>query len=384
MHVLKRGEVIAMSLPRSLSVLMLVMVLWTPAFGANPLKVTFVNPSHPGPGFWGTVTAFMQAAADDLDIDLKVVYASKSSDIDRLEYVRLFEQEANAPDKPDFIITHFRKATARTILDIAEKSQVKTFIFNTSVPTDERKVVGFPRGQYKYWVGHMYPDDVRGGFDLATALIDAAQKKGLAAENGKIGVVGISGNQHSVAALSRNRGLEQAVKDSEARLHQIVFAKWKKPIAEDLSTKLIQRFPDISVIWAASDLMSLGVVEAAEKVGKAPGQQVLTGGFDWRSDALEAIKAGTMTASAGGHFMEGGWAMVMLYDYANGKDFAADSARVESHLKIIDGTNVDAYLSHFSDRDWNQIDFREFSKVYDPKVKEYDFSLSAIFKQLKE
>ena len=364
--------------------LLLALLVWTPAFAGSPIKVTFVNPSHPGSEFWATVTSFMRAAAGDLGMELKVVYASKSSDIDRLEYIQLFEREANAPEKPDFMITHFRQGAAKTILDIAEQAGVKTFFFNTEVPADERDIVGLPRENYKTWIGHMYPDDTQAGFDLAEILLREGTKKGLQGEDGTLGVVGLSGNQHSVAALNRNQGLKQAVAEQGQTLLQIVFTKWKRPVADELATKLMQRFPNATIFWSASDDIALGALDAIKKAGKTPGQDMLVGGFDWRINALEAIQAGEMAASGGGHFMEGGWAMVMLYDYANGVDFAGGSAQMVSRLRFLDQSNVDAYLTHFSGQDWDKIDFRTFSKAENPELKEYDFSLAAIFQQLDQ
>lgn len=373
-----------MSITRLFAAALVLLLLNTPAFAASPIKATFINPSYPGSEFWNNVTQFMQAAADDLGVELKVVYASQSSDIDRLEYVKLFAQECNAPTPPDVIVTHFRKGSAKQILDIGEKSGVKSFFFNTQVPSDERDVVGLPREKYKHWIGHMFPNDTLAGYDLAKLLIRVAEHKGLQNPDGNILLAGLSGNQHSVAAINRNQGLEQAVKETGRELSQIVFTKWKRERSKELSLKLMQRFPDINVFWAASDDIALGALDAVKQAGIKPGQKILVGGFDWRIQALEAIKAGEMTASGGGHFMEGGWAMVMLYDYFHGKDFASAGGQFESRLLMIDGANVESYLKHFSGKNWRQIDFKKFSKTYNPALTEYDFSLSKILQQLAQ
>lgn len=353
-------------------------------WASDSIKITFINPSHPTQPFWSSVTDFMQAAADDLGIKLKVLYASKSSDINRFEYINLFKQEANSPDKPDFMITHFRKSKAKEILKIAEEADVKTFIFNTQVPADEKSAVGLPREKYKGWIGHIFPNDTLAGYDLAEVLMNAGKEKGLLNSNGKLSAVGLSGNRHSVAALNRNKGLIKAINKNEQTLHQILFAKWQRTIAESQTTQLMERYPDTKIVWAANDTIALGVMDAIKKAGKTPGQDVLSGGFDWDIDALKAIQAGKMTASAGGHFMEGGWAMVMLHDYVNGNDFVKNNVlQIESKLVMIDQTNVGFYLKNFKDKDWSKIDFKKFSKTYNPKMKEYNFSLEAILRQFK-
>ena len=43
--------------------------------------------------------------------------------------------------------------------------------------------------------------------------------------------------------------------------------------------------------------------------------------------------------------------------------------------------NLDAYLQ-FQQADWEQIDFKAFSKAATPGVTEYDFRFDAVLKQL--
>ena len=45
---------------------------------ASAMSVTFINPGKQGEKFWDMVSQTMQAAADDLDITLEVIYAQRN------------------------------------------------------------------------------------------------------------------------------------------------------------------------------------------------------------------------------------------------------------------------------------------------------------------
>lgn len=89
-------------------------------------------------------------------------------------------------------------------------------------------------------------------------------------------------------------------------------------------SEFIKRDSFINIVWAANDPMALGAVEAARLSGAIPGSNFFVGGINWDEPALAAIKDGVLSVSVGGHFMTGGWELVMLYDYHHGRDFSGD------------------------------------------------------------
>jgi len=350
------------------------------ARAGEKIRVTFINPSYSTNDFWGTTMKIMQAAANDLDMEVTIYHAN----INRYNHTKFAMQEAGAAAKPDYFITMYVRQETRNVLNIMEKAAIKTFIINTDILPEDKEELGRPREKYKYWIGHMFPDDTRAGYDLADMLIRTAQDKHLQNKNGEIEIIGISGKHQAPAALSRNQGLRQAVRDHGQNLRQILFADWSRELAAKKSLWLMKnRYPDVSVFWAASDLMSLGIIESIRKAAKIPGQQVVTGGVDWMPDAFTAIQSGQMTATVGGQFLEGGWVMVMLHDYHHGIDFAKkEGVQIRTKMGLIHKGNVQDYLKRFGTRNWDQIDFKRLSKVHNPDLKTYDFSLDAIAGQL--
>ncbi len=76
-----------------------------------------------------------------------------------------------------------------------------------------------------------------------------------------------------------------------------------------------------------------------------------------------------MLASAGGHFLDGAWAMARLYDYHNGLDNMLDQQK--SQLILMDSSNV-ARIKTNMDQKWQRFDFKKWSRLHNPKLKSYD------------
>lgn len=263
------------------------------------------------------------------------------------------------------------------MLKIAEQAQVPTFVFNAGLLEKDRVCFGGPRQRFKYWIGQMLPNDFQAGYDLANILVDKALKANRVAPNGRVQVVAMGGPEKDFAAVERKRGFELAMaRRKDVEVLQFVPAHWLQDRARRKTSLLLRRYPDVGVIWAASDSMAVGAIDAMRGLGRKPGKDIIVGGIDWIPRALSEIRAGTMAVSFGGHFMQGGWAMVLLHDYHHGIDFAAD--RIDWRTKMSPVTRANMGDVARSRRNLARIDFRAFSKKYHPEMTRYSFSLEAL------
>ena len=352
---------------------------------SEKIKVAFVNPgvstvSNATGGFWFNVTSFMKAAANDLNIELKVYYAERN----HLKLKKLVNEIATGQDKPDYLVIVNEKNQGAAQLDEAFKGKIKTFVILNTLAEKELGSYGSPRQKHADWIGSLVPDNEFAGRQIAEHLIRTAKSKGLAASDGKLQLIGIAGDKITPAAVQRNDGLNAAIAQStNVSLKQIFSAEWSRDKAKISSKQALKRYPELGAIWAANDPIALGALEAVNNdSSKKAGNNILIGGLNWDIPALEQIQKGNMDISMGGHFMTGGWAMVLLHDYHNGKDFAQNGAALK--MKIfdkIDDSNVKSYLDKFGDKNWDKIDFTRFSKALNSDVKQYEFSLTEILKQ---
>jgi len=344
------------------------------------MEVVFINPgksdpSDPTGGFWLEVSAFMQAAADDLGVDLEIVYAERN----HVLMHKKAEEILNRKHLPDYLVVVNEKLAAARIIAHADKKGVKTFTLLVGFYGDQAREMGTPRINFRNWIGGLVPDNRWAGYNLAKELTVKAREGGIP-EN-EIKLLPIAGDYATQATLLSDEGLGYARADNfNADFLPKIHCLWRKDKAYDLVTKFLLRDLKVNVIWAANDPMALGAIEGVKKNGKIPGKDVLVGGINWDKPALEAVKDGSLALSIGGHFMTGGWGLVMLYDYHHGHDFAGRGSPLirKRIFSVIDKNNVGIFLNKFGSRDWTKIDFIKFSKAYSGSAAEDYFSMDAL------
>jgi ABC-type sugar transport system substrate-binding protein len=342
-----------------------------PAKADDARRIVFVTPErtayHP---FWSEFQNAMQAAVEDLGDTFETRYA----DNDHFHWLEVVKQTAS--EKPAAIVTLVMKGHAKELLDIVEAAKVPLFIVNAGLTEEQYRDLGQPREKYKYWLGEMTPDDEGAGRMLADYLYKASAKANLAGADGRVSAIGIDANGSDGASVMRKAGLDAALAaEPKLNMLQVVKAKWERPTAKKMAGLLLGRYPDIRMIWSASDAMALGAAEAFAEQGKIAGKDVLLGGVDWSTEGFEAIRKGTMTASVGGHVMEGAWAAVILYDYFHGVDFKDIGLRMKSPMHVVDKGNVDIISQRINAENWKKTDYKKFSRFLNPENKTYNFTL---------
>ena len=135
------------------------------------------------------------------------------------------------------------------------------------------------------------------------------------------------------------------------------------------------RYPDTNIIWAANDSMALGALRAV----RAREARVLVGGMAGFPDAITSVADGGLAATSAGGYLIGAWALVMLYDYHRGVDFAAHGGLGQKfdHMYVVHSGNV----ARFNDVALNRsqaLDFGVYSKALNPAPGPYDFRLARL------
>lgn len=356
---------------------------------AEKIRVVFLNPASQSDGefWWKTCTSFMQAAADDLGIELKVYWANRSP----AQMYRQADEALGGAVKPHFIVMQNMKKTAPQIIEKAEKNHVRVVLFNSGLDEEETRVYGGPRGKYANWIGQILPDDAGAGYQLAKIIVGAARDKGLSNPAGKVEMLALGGTVSDSSAIERNKGLtrflQEHVADVVLNRGQALPGDWESAKAASVFEAAYDGYPQTTVVWNANDNMAMGVLGTVQdKFGKVAGRDIIVGGIDWNPENLKAVKRGQIAATLGGHFMEGAWVMVLVNDYAKGVDFQTEGVSLRSELGAISAANIGKFERALGDRSFekiDKIDFSKFSKASNPGLKHYRFNLDEILSQLK-
>jgi ABC-type sugar transport system substrate-binding protein len=339
----------------------------------QPLRVGFLAGGSQSSEFWGEMGRFAAAVAEDLNIDLRIAYTAEGT-LEKDGQALLDQLNERA-----YFVTAYVDPISGRLLETADRRGIRTVLINTDILAADRERIGKPREKLHHWIGHMQPDDVQAGFEVADMLLGNFDR---AAE---INLIAINGNDNLASDADRRAGLEQRLAQSPGvTLYETREGRWSEATARAVTIDLLRKYPDTHAIWTASDSMALGAIEAVRELGKQPGKDVVVAGVDWTSRGLDAAAAGEMRGSVGGHYMEAGLALLLIYDYHHGRDFASD-------LGVSFRTSMTAILHDDIERrfrklgrtpDWSRIDFKPLTKTHNPQLKRYDFSWERIFEPL--
>jgi ABC-type sugar transport system substrate-binding protein len=347
------------------------------ASGAPAQTVAFINPGKSDEIYWVTATQSMQAAAKSLGMTFEVQYAQREP----LRTLQIARELVARPagKRPEYIVITDDYAVADQLLKIIDDAGVKTFLAYSSIPIDQRGNTGSPRGKYKGWLGSMEPRAEDAGYMTAHALIDRGKKEKAFAADGKLHMLAIAGDRSTPSSINRNQGMRRATsEDARVVLKEEVYAAWSRELGSQQAESLYRRYPDAKLVWAGNDLMAFGAMSAWESRGGKPGVDAWFSGINTSTEALEAIKSKRLTSLAGGHFITGAWALLMIYDYHHGRDFADEGLELRRPMFAeFTPQLADRYLERFSGG-FDGVDFSRYSKVKNPKLKRYNFGFSQL------
>ncbi|MGY4288327.1 ABC-type sugar transport system substrate-binding protein [Bradyrhizobium sp. LM2.7] len=289
-------------------------------------------------------------------------------------------------DKPDVLILSNEESAAVPILEAADAAGVKTLLLSNTLIGEDAARLGPPRQTLRTWLGDITTDLQTAGARMANALIGAARSEKWQSPDGKIHILGIGGDEITPASIARNAGLQLAVAAApDVVVDRMLFANWTQSEAEQVTANYLSWSSRKGIrpagIWAGNDPMALGALKAIAAAGLAPGQDIQVVGLNWSEDALREIRAGRLLLTDGGHFLLGGWSIVLLRDYADGCDFAASSSHVEVKTSAITRNNLVSVDDLIKTRAFDRIDFARF-RAKAGACGRYDFSVDALVSSL--
>jgi len=331
-------------------------------------SVMFVSPSTPDDPFFSRVEVFTRLAAESLGFNLTVIYGDAHRIYQQQELERFL-----ATEQPDYMIVQVYSGSGKALFDLLDNyPKVKVISLEHLLLNHETEAVGKPGEVYSNWIAELTFDNVAASEALSQYLLEDCETE---ARTNRWGIVGVNG-LHGQEALQRQAGLVEAVNRTTLyELHQVVNAKWQRELAQKQVRTLLGRYPNTSVVWSASDWMALGVADALMPLEKS-GQRFCIGGFDWIPEVVDAIESGKLSASVGGHYMLGAWAIVMVYDHIKGvmpTDINSGNPILE--MQVMHKGNLSRIAPLLKPEAWKNVDFRQYSLYYNKQKKHYKFRL---------
>lgn len=350
---------------------------------SKPLSVVFVNPGKSGEVFWDMVAGTMTAAGRKLGMSVEVLYAERNH---RLMQDLGLEVTTRA-DKPDFLVLVNEEGAAVPILEAADARGIKTFLLSNTLVGEDAERFGPPRTRLSTWIGSIVPDMDVAGARMAAALLAKARASDLKSADGKLHFLAIGGDDTTPTSIARNKGMERQLADApDAVVDRMLLANWNAAEAERITSNYLawaaRKGVRLAGIWAGNDPMALGALDALSAAKLIPGQDLHVVGLNWSPPALAEVEQGRMLLTDGGHFLMGGWSMVLLRDYADGCDFAKDGATITYKTSAVGGESAHVIKEIIGKSRFDHIDFARLRAKADGQCGAYDFSVENILRAL--
>lgn len=289
--------------------------------------------------FWKAYTDFIQEGGKQLGVDINLVSADENEQKQLSDVQNLISQGVDG-----LIITPQSTSIAPALLRAAAQADIPVVV------TD--RYPGYDPGQESNadYVAFLGPNDEQAGRGIAEALIAAGGSEFLA-------LGGVPGNS---VAEGRKAGLEAALQDSGDRLVQFQSAGDSEEKGLQATENLLQAHPagTANAVWCFNDNLCMGGIKAAENANRS--SEFVFGGMDLTPQAISAIENGTYTVSFGGHWLQGGFGLAILYDKINGKDPIEPIVKLD--LLKVDKSNVAEFKEKFIDQP-PQYDFKQLTQV---------------------
>ncbi len=220
-----------------------------------------------------------EEAARKLGVDLIVQAAEREIDVDKQMQIveNLIQSKVDA-----ICITPSGSREIVPAVVKANQAHIPVVIVDTRVDAAALKQAG---GVVATFIGS---DNFEGGKLAGEFIVKALNGKGNVAI-----LEGIPGHE---TGDSRLRGFHSVV-DGQTGLKIVASqpANWERDQGFNVFQNILQSHPDLQAVFACSDLMALGAVEAI-RTAKRRGDIIVVG-FDAFSEAQDAVKAGTMHAT---------------------------------------------------------------------------------------
>ena len=218
--------------------------------------------------FWTELISGAQTAAKEYGIQFKIEAAEKETDYEHQNL--LIEEILQMQDKPDALLISPASYTESTeLLKKVRKKGIKVVMIDSNT---EEKVADL---------------------EVSTDNLEAGKKLGeFVAETlpaGKqVAVVGHVPNAST--AIEREQGFFEGLGDRKDAFTEIVYCESEYDKAYDLTTELIEKYPDLGVIAGLNEYSAIGAARAVKDMGVQ--DRVTMAGIDSSLEAISMMEQG--------------------------------------------------------------------------------------------
>ncbi|HEY0004516.1 MAG TPA: ABC transporter substrate-binding protein [Pyrinomonadaceae bacterium] len=218
------------------------------------------------------------------------------------------DEAAKRADKYDLVVTDAQGQTAKQVSDVEDLIARRVDAIFLA-PREEKGFSQALQAAREAGIPVILVDrETEGtpGTDFVTVLkSDFVEEGRRAAEwlakqtNGKASIVELTGTPGSSVARDRSQGFrDEIAKHPEMKIIDSQTGNFTRAEGQKVMQNIIQsKGNEITAVYAHSDEMAIGAIQALKAAGKQPGKEIIIVSVDGEKAALEAIMRGEMNAT---------------------------------------------------------------------------------------
>jgi len=309
--------------------------------------------------FWNRYVTFIKKGAAELDVRVIMINADNKVESMHSHLKLLLEK------KVDGLIYVPYWNSGRMGLKLAAEANVPVILTDVYIPGVQ------PQDEFANYLAFVGPADADAGYQMALALFEATE----AAEDGKKHIGVVNGTEGTTVAIDRRAGLEKALREHpEIGVVGEVNGNFVRHTSQQVMAELYQAHPEIKGVWCANGGTATGVMAALKNAGKKPGKDIMVVAMDLNPQNIQAIRKGELLFDIGGHWLQGGFALVMMHDYLKGISIPKEQANVKLDLLPVNAQLLPKFRKQFP-RGMPVYDFKNHSRVYNSSAHTAVFEL---------
>jgi ABC-type sugar transport system substrate-binding protein len=346
---------------RKVLVFALMLVVISLTFAANPkkLKIGAIVPTL-NAQFWNAYVDFMKKGANELGVDLVVLNCDNKADL-----LPKYIEDLVSMKVDGMIVVPYWAGDKKALRDSKNSNipLIFTDVYSDVVPQSS---------QYPNYIAFVGPTDEEAGYQMAKKLFETMKPN----SEGKKVIGWVEGTPGTSVAIDRNKGIEKAIREHpEVVVAGKVNGNFVRDESQAAFESLYQAHPEIKGVWAANGGTATGVMTALKNAGKIPGKDVLVVAMDLNPENVEAVKNGELLFDIGGHWLQGGYALIIMYDWLNGIKIPSSKANIKLDLLPLTKERIKDFESKFPNG-VPAFDFKASSKVFNRKADYSNFKVS--------
>ena len=303
--------------------------------------------------FWSNAMNFAQIGAEELGVNLILKESQNQKELMEQKLNQLISQNVDGL----LWVPYF--GLCRKGLSLAREHDIPVVLVDSYQGGIQPK-----SEEFQNYVAFVGPADETGAYEMGKYLLNHISP----ATDGKKYIAALDGPQGASASILRHKGLVRAIKEHpEAMLITSLDSDYAYELARKNFCEMLTKYPMIQGVWAANDLMAQGAIDAAKEMKRVPGKDIFVAGMALDQKSIAAIRDGEQLFDIGGHWLQLGFGLSILFDHINGYPIPKGRSIIKIPLLPLTRDKVDQYEKDFPNG-IPKYNFRQQSRTYNPKA----------------